>query len=115
MRPRSLSELASMNSERDYSKREVDMQFQALGDKVDENHQETKEQVALLSRRINDQNTEQMAHLTKIVEQTTKTNGRVTNLESWQTYIKGGVAVITVLMLPILFILISQYVENYGK
>lgn len=37
-------------------------------------------------------------HLNRIETQTTKTNGRVTNLELWRSYIAGGVAVAIVML-----------------
>lgn len=40
--------------------------------------------------------------LDAIYEQTRKTNGRVSALESWQAFMKGGLAVITCLVIPIL-------------
>jgi hypothetical protein len=39
--------------------------------------------------------------------QTTKTNGRVDSLEKWKARATGALAVITAVLLPILFILIK--------
>lgn len=44
----------------------------------------------------------------RIEEQTTKTNGRVSKLETWRGFITGGLAVVAVLLVPILFMLIKQ-------
>lgn len=48
----------------------------------------------------------------EIKAQTTKTNGRVSTLENWQAYIKGALAVIGILLLPIIFIIISGYLKT---
>ena len=39
--------------------------------------------------------------------QTTKTNGRISSLEIWRGYITGGLAVLVILVLPIVFNLIK--------
>jgi hypothetical protein len=38
------------------------------------------------------------------------TNGRVNKLENWRWFITGGLTLITVLLLPLLFILIQKLV-----
>lgn len=48
----------------------------------------------------------------RIEAQTVKTNGRTSKLENWQNFIMGGLAVITILMLPILFIVVNNYFER---
>lgn len=48
------------------------------------------------------------ASLIRIETQTTKTNGRVNKLEQWQSYIKGGLAVIVLLLVPIAIYFIQQ-------
>ena len=44
------------------------------------------------------------------IEQTTKTNGRVSSLERWQSYVLGFCFAITVLILPILFMFMRQFI-----
>ncbi len=50
--------------------------------------------------------------LDTIHEQTLKTNGRVTKLESWRGFITGGLAILAVLVIPVLLLVISQYINN---
>jgi hypothetical protein len=45
----------------------------------------------------------------RILEQTIRTNGRVSNLEKWRSYITGAVAVLTVLVLPIIFMFLKSH------
>ncbi len=40
--------------------------------------------------------------LSRIENQTLKTNGRVTRLEKWQSFISGGMSVIVVIVVPLL-------------
>jgi hypothetical protein len=50
--------------------------------------------------------------LIEIKEQTTKTNGRVNKLERWQSFMMGGLAILTILVLPILFIIVSAIISS---
>ena len=43
-----------------------------------------------------------------LVTQTTKTNGRVSKLENWRSYLAGGLAILSVVILPLLFILVNK-------
>ena len=46
-----------------------------------------------------------------ILIQTTKTNGSVKALQIWQGYIKGGLAIITLLLIPIIIFAITDYIH----
>lgn len=59
--------------------------------------------------------TEMKGMLKQILEQTTRTNGRVTkcedninNLMYWKNYIAGGLSLICIVGLPLLFILVND-------
>lgn len=91
--------------DKDYSKREIDMQFKNLSDKVDENHAETVQQLNLLDRKLNDKNTEQLNLLQKIEQQTMKTNGRVNKVESFLYALKWvGVLAVTIVIPLIVYL-----------
>lgn len=65
-----------------YTNRELDMVFEEIRAKLDEIHEQTKQ-----------------------------TNGRVSNLEKWQSFIKGGLAVLTMLVVPILISVVITWVQ----
>lgn len=47
------------------------------------------------------------ATLERIEAQTTRTNGRVSSLEMWRSYVVGGLAIISAIILPIAFSLLK--------
>lgn len=51
------------------------------------------------------------ASLGRIEAQTIKTNGRVTSMERWRSFITGGMAILTVMVLPMLTWAILQIVD----
>lgn len=62
-----------------------------------------------LNRELDEKFSDIQASLGRIETQTTKTNGRVNNLETWQSYVLGFCACITILLLPIVFILANRF------
>lgn len=60
-----------------YKNRELDVRFQTLAEKIDENHGDTSDKIALLDRKMGDKHGEVMGFLEEIKIQTTKTNGKV--------------------------------------
>jgi len=55
-----------------------------------------------MDRRNIDKHKQQELIQLQILEQTKKTNGRVSKLEVWRGFITGGMAIISILILPIL-------------
>ncbi len=49
--------------------------------------------------------------LEEIHEQCKKTNGRVNKLEKWQAFIKGGLTILTLMVVPIMIALIIQWIK----
>ncbi len=43
-----------------------------------------------------------------LIEQTTRTNGRVTKLEAWRNIITGGLLILNVVVWPIILFLITK-------
>ena len=66
----------------DYTKRELDMCFDEINRKLDTIH-----------------------------EQTVKTNGRIGSLEKWRSFITGGLAVLTMLVVPVLISIVLTWVK----
>ncbi len=80
----------------DYTKRELDMKFQMLGDKVDENHRETNEQINLVERKMTDNFMEVRNFLAEIKTQTTEHNHRMSKIE--RTLLIVGTVVLVLLV-----------------
>jgi hypothetical protein len=86
-----------MNNEVPYSNREIDEHFKALRE-------------TLIFH-----NTSQMSILTRIETQTTKTNGRVSRLEAWRSYIAGSIAVVSFLVIPLVGWIFLDKVNELGE
>jgi hypothetical protein len=69
---------------------ELTLMLESLEQKMDEKHEDI------------------MIFLTDIKAQTTKTNGRVSALEKWQSYAQGACAVIILLLVPVAIYFIQQ-------
>ena len=50
--------------------------------------------------------------LKTILEQTTKTNGRVNKLEGWKMYLSGGIALFCLIILPVIFFVIKDSTQT---
>ena len=50
--------------------------------------------------------------LVRIETQVLKTNGSVRGLLSWKSYIQGGLTVICIVLLPIIFMVIQNYMTS---
>jgi hypothetical protein len=52
----------------------------------------------------------QCKKLDEILTQVKITNGRVTSLETWRSYILGGMAVMSTVVIPTAFIVLGKYI-----
>lgn len=50
--------------------------------------------------------------VSEIKVQTKLTNGRVSGLENWRWFITGGLTIITLLILPVVFIIVSSVIKR---
>lgn len=80
-----------------YSVRELDAKFQTIVEKLEE-----LEEQRVIAR------AETIQTLERIEQQTIKTNGRVSGLERWQSRLQGGIAILTVLVVPIAIYVITK-------
>lgn len=97
--------------DKDYSKREIDMKFQSIIDKVDENHLETKEQISELAKDQDYKHGQNTDILNTIDAKVSVTNGKVKKLEKWQAglIMAGSVALFMGGIIISLVVYIYQY------
>lgn len=62
-------------------------------------------------REIDEKFTDIQASLVRIENQTTRTNGKVAELQAWQSFMKGGLAVLTILVVPILLYVVYTIIK----
>lgn len=84
----------SEDSEKDYTNREIDAHFAKVNDKLASMSEQTHEK------------------LVQILSQTTKTNGRVGSLETWQNRMIGAIGVILVLVVPVALYVIYRFIDK---
>jgi hypothetical protein len=86
----------------DYSNREIDALIQTVITKIDDYA-----------------STDKLAHastketLDRIETQTVRTNGRVSKLERWQSYVIGFCACVVLILLPVLFLVAQIFSTNH--
>lgn len=77
-------------SDKPFTNREIKLMFEAQAERISEVHSDVK--ATLVQAKL--------------------TNGRVGNLENRESFTKGGLAVLTVLVLPLLFIVAKIVLEK---
>lgn len=81
----------------DYSNREIDSMIKTLTTFVEEKF------------------TDQNIVLGIIKDGVEKQNGRVRKLEKWQSFIMGGLAIIGIVIMPIIFLSLSKLFDTIGQ
>lgn len=82
---------SDMATERAYSKRELDDKFKNIDILIREKHDDQMIKIGDLKVSLN-----------QVVEQTTKTNGRVNKQEQWRYTMVGAIGVLTLIIVPIM-------------
>ena len=72
------------------------------------NDTQLEDNLKVIIERLNNLVEENKEEHKKILEQTTKTNGTVADIQKWRFLITGGLIVSNAIILPIIFILISK-------
>ena len=94
-----MSEPKNINDE-SYTNRELFLLFEGFKDKNQLQHESIIESLSNFHETTN-------LKLDGLLVQTTKTNGRVNKLENWRNYLTGAFAVVTLIVLPLFWILIK--------
>jgi hypothetical protein len=95
-----MSEQRNLNEEA-YTNRELFLLFEGFKDKNQLQHE-------AIIKSLSDFHDTTNAKLDGLIAQTTKTNGRVNKLEDWRNYLTGAFAVVTLIILPLFWILIKK-------
>lgn len=74
-------------ADKPFTNREIKTMFQGQADQIKEVHADVK----------------------SVLEQATKTNGRVGKLENWQSFMRGGLAILALMVVPVLIYLITHW------
>lgn len=64
---------------------------------------------AVIVERLENWKEEVKKELGALTEQVKKTNGSVINLKMWRAYLTGGIGVLTLLVVPLLFMVLGGY------
>lgn len=88
-----------------YSNRELDQFFKGADERANAFHQS-------LMLRMDVFETNTSTSLTRIEEQTKKTNGSVASLKLWRAYITGALAVVSLIVVSFLIPLALDYLQH---
>lgn len=94
--------------EKNYTKRELDMKFESLENKMDSNHVEVMDKIILSDKKNTDQQREIFNILEKVNMQTTATNGHVNKLYGWRTGLVMCGGLIVVIIIPLMVYIFLQ-------
>lgn len=75
---------------------------------MDKTNRELNTAIENLSERMEEKHADLKDSLDRIETQTTKTNGRVAELEKWRWITVGAVSILTALVLPVIFIILKN-------